>query len=81
MYGNRLTASGGNTANPLLLGSWAGTSFTNWFYTGDILADGSPDSSNGTPGPDLSGIPADVRAQIRPVSEMGKPIPGVDCCY
>ena len=73
VYGNNLTASGVNTANPLLLGSWEGTSFTNWFYTGDILADGSPDSSNNNAGPDLSGIPANVRAQIRPVSDMGKP--------
>ena len=77
IYGDGETApAGGNTANPLLLGSWAGTSFTNWFYTGDILADGSPRTDDlgptKTAGPDLSGIPASVRAQIRPISERGK---------
>ena len=77
VYGNNLTASGGNTENLLFQESaWAGTTFTNWFYTGDILADGSPRTDGlgptKTAGPDLSGIPASVRAQIRPISEMGK---------
>ena len=45
------------------------------YYSGDIDANGEPITDGSGPtgiaGPDFGGIPADVRAKIRPIAEMG----------